>query len=241
MSADRLPEHPEAEEVWRDMRASLLGFIARRVSDPGSAEDILQDVMLRTHRHADELSRVTAVSGWIHEIARNAIIDYYRRAVIRRERPVGSEVEIEQPITDLPEPGPAELRTELAACLEPLLAQLPASYRDALRLTDLDGLTQAEAATRVGLSTSGMKTRVQRGRAQLRTLFTRCCEIEFDRRGGVIDYEPHNDNCGCQTHRRKRKAMTTDRASPQRASRVIQRALSRSTGPTSVHRLLGHR
>jgi hypothetical protein len=46
---------------------------------------------------------------------------------------------------------------------------------------------------------------VQRGRAQLRTLFTRCCEIEFDRRGGVIDYEPHNDNCGCQTHRGRGK------------------------------------
>ncbi len=93
------------------------------------------------------------------------------------------------------EPGPADLRAELAACMEPLMARLPAFYRDALQLTDLAGLTQAEAATRVGLSTSGMKARVQRARSQLKALFVLCCEIELDRRGGIVDYQPHNDPC----------------------------------------------
>ena len=78
------------------------------------------------------------------------------------------------------------------------MARLPAIYRDALQLTDLDGLTQAEAATRVGLSTSGMKARVQRARSQLKALFVLCCEIELDRRGGIIDYQPHNDTCDCR-------------------------------------------
>jgi RNA polymerase sigma factor (sigma-70 family) len=127
------------------------------VSDRDSAEEILQEVMLRIHRHAGELSDVSAVGGWIHEIARNAIIDQYRRAVVRRERPVGSRAGSTTPA--VPEPGPAELRAELAACLESLLAQLPPIYRDALRLTELAGLTQADAAARIGLSTSGMKTR----------------------------------------------------------------------------------
>ena len=97
-----------------------------------------------------------------------------------------------------PEPVPAEARTELAACLEPLLAQLPAIYREALQLTDLDGLTQAAAAAQVGLTTSGMKARVQRGRGQLKALLTDCCEIALDRRGGVIDYRPQTDDCNCQ-------------------------------------------
>jgi RNA polymerase sigma-70 factor, ECF subfamily len=119
--------------------------------------------------------------------------------VVRRERPAGPEIELDRPTPALPEPGPAELRAELAACLEPLLAQLPPIYRDALRLTDLDGLTQADAAARVGLSRSGMKTRVQRARAQLKALFACCCEIELDPRGGVIDYQPNNDACDCRT------------------------------------------
>lgn len=198
MNTDRQPGQPDLEAVWREMRAPLLGFIARRVSDRNVAEDIWQDVMLRIHRHAGELTHVSSVGGWVHEIVRNAIIDHYRRAVVRRERPVGTGIELDRPTPAPPETGPAELRAELVVCLEPLLAQLPAIYRDAIRLTDLDGLTQADAAARIGLSTSGMKSRVQRGRAQLRALFTACCEIEFDRRGAVIDYQPHHDSCDCQ-------------------------------------------
>ncbi|MGH3934135.1 MAG: sigma-70 family RNA polymerase sigma factor [Pseudonocardiaceae bacterium] len=186
MNAHRQPEHLDAEAVWRDLHGPLLGFIARRVPDRASAEDILQEVMLRIHRHAGELKSAPAVGGWIHEIARNAITDHYRRAAVRRERPAGSEIDLDRPAPAVPEPGPAELRTELAACLDPLLAQLPAIYRDALRLTDLDGLTQADAAALIGLSTSGMKTRVQRARAQLKALFARCCQIERERHNAVL-------------------------------------------------------
>lgn len=212
MNAHWRPEHLDAEAVWRDLHGPLLGFIARRVPDRASAEDILQDVMLRIHRHAGELKSAPAVGGWIHEIARNAIIDHYRRAVVRRERPFGSEIDLDRPAPAVPEPGPAELRTELAACLDPLLTQLPAIYRDALRLTDLDGLTQADAAARVGLSTSGMKTRVQRARTQLKALFVRCCEIELDRRGGIIAYQPNNDSCDCHPRTSTRRTPGSPQA-----------------------------
>jgi RNA polymerase sigma-70 factor, ECF subfamily len=206
------PEHLDAEAIWRDLHGPLLGFIARRVPDRASAEDILQDVMLRILRHVGELKSAPALGGWIHEVARNAIIDHYRRAVVRRERPTDSESDLDRPAPAVPEPGPAELRTELAACLDPLLTKLPAIYRDALRLTDLDGLTQADAAALIGLSTSGMKTRVQRGRAQLKALFARCCEIELDRRGGVIDYQPNNDRCDCPTSTSARPAAKSPQA-----------------------------
>jgi RNA polymerase sigma-70 factor (ECF subfamily) len=191
------PSPPDVEAVWRDLHARLLSFIARRVSDRDSAEDILQEVMLRVHRHAAELNDVSAIPAWMHEIARNAIIDHYRRAVVRREEPVGSGLELERPAQAEPDLFPAEARAELASCLEPLLAQLAPIYREALQLTDIAGRTQAEAAAQVGLTTSGMKTRVQRGRAQLKALFTHCCEIAVDRRGGIIDYRARSDDCGC--------------------------------------------
>ena len=47
------------------------------------------------HRHANELTEVSAVSGWIHEIVRNAIVDRYRRAVVRREQPVGAGLQLD--------------------------------------------------------------------------------------------------------------------------------------------------
>jgi len=217
VNAHRQLDHLDVETVWRDLHAPLLGFIARRVPDRYSAEDILQEVMLRLHRHSSEIKNASAVGGWIHEITRNAITDHYRRAAVRRERPVGSDTDLDRPAVApvALEPGPDELRGELAACLSPLLAQLPTIYRDALQLTDLDGLTQADAAARVGVSTSGMKTRVQRARTQLKQLLLRCCEIELDRRGGIINYRPPNSACNCL-------ASTPTPGQPRRMAAVVR-------------------
>jgi RNA polymerase sigma-70 factor (ECF subfamily) len=62
-------------------------------------------------------------------------------------------------------------------------------------MTELDGKTQRELARAAGLSLSGAKSRVQRGREQLKTLLLACCHVEFDRRGGVIAYEPRPGAC----------------------------------------------
>ena len=93
----------------------------------------------------------------------------------------------------------AELRSELAECLGPLLGRLPAKQRQALTLTELEGLTQASAAARLGLSTSGMKSRVQRGRAQLRQLLDACCEIDLESRGDITNYQSRRGPCDCRT------------------------------------------
>ena len=187
------------ESVWRDLHEPLLRFITRRVPDRASAEDILQEVMLRLHRHADEIRHVDSVSGWIHTISRNAITDYYRSAS-RREVPVDHPTHGDEADAAVDEPEPRLRRMELTGCLEPLLSRLSPAHREALQLTDLDGLTQAEAGALLGLSTSGMKSRVQRARNQLRDLFTDCCDIHLDTRGGVIDYQPRGGGvCSCST------------------------------------------
>jgi RNA polymerase sigma-70 factor (ECF subfamily) len=84
----------------------------------------------------------------------------------------------------------------LAQCIQPFLARLPTDYADALRWVDLEGMTQAEAAQRAGISVSGMKSRVQRGRAKLQELLEVCCRFELDCRGRVIGYEARK-RCDC--------------------------------------------
>jgi RNA polymerase sigma-70 factor, ECF subfamily len=197
VSAQRQSELLDAEAIWRDFHERLLGFVARRVPDRDSAEDILQEVMLRIHCHAAELERSQAVGAWVHQIARNAIADHYRRAAVRREKPTGVDFDRHEP--PLSESASAELRSELAACLGPLLERLDAPYREAITLTELEGLTQAGAAARLGLSASGMKSRVQRARSQLRDLLVGCCEIEVDRRGAITSYEPRRTPCDCRS------------------------------------------
>jgi RNA polymerase sigma-70 factor (ECF subfamily) len=80
-----------------------------------------------------------------------------------------------------------------------MVEALPEPYREAVQLTELDGLTQADAAARLGLSVSGMKSRVQRGRERLKKMILDCCHVELDARGGVIDYR---SRCHCVAARR---------------------------------------
>ena len=81
--------------------------------------------------------------------------------------------------------------------MAPLMTELADVDREALRLVEVDGVTQVEAARRLGLSVSGMKSRVQRARSRLRSVVEACCRVELDRRGGLVDYEPRGQGCGC--------------------------------------------
>ena len=86
----------------------------------------------------------------------------------------------------------------LSACVSVFVARLPSPYREAVTLVELEGLTAREAAEMVGISVSGMKSRVQRGRAQLRQMFDECCEIALDARGKVTDFTPRPQPCACK-------------------------------------------
>jgi RNA polymerase sigma-70 factor (ECF subfamily) len=183
--------------AWSELRAPLARFIAHRVADPQEAEDVLQEVLLRIHRHGDELADAERVTAWVHRIARNAVIDHYRRRARRPERPAGSAEDlVEHAGESLDEEDAEETRRELAACVRPLIGRLAVGQRDMLMLTEFEGLTHAEAARRLGISIAGAKSRVQRGREQLKSLLLDCCHVELDRRGGINEYRSRSGACG---------------------------------------------
>jgi RNA polymerase sigma-70 factor (ECF subfamily) len=134
--------------------------------------------------------------SWLFQITRHAVIDYYRSTQRLRETPAGLAADLEAMHTALAvkEAGTEsrQLRTELAGCLRPMIEKLSTPYREAVMLVELEGLTQQDAAKRLGLSVSGMKSRIQRGRIQLRRMLEECCLIELDRRRGIADYAPRN-------------------------------------------------
>ncbi len=99
----------------------------------------------------------------------------------------------------------------VATYVAPFIAMLPTPYREALTLTELEGITQKEAAEMMGVSFSGMKSRVQRGREKLRALLENCCEIALDARGRLIACEPRPHgkqpaNCCCEPEGPSREA-----------------------------------
>ena len=184
----------ETEALWRELRTRLLSFFRRRVATPEDAEDLLQEVFTRIHENASALGDVESVTGWVYRTAANAVTDYYRRrgAYARAREALAAE-----PVSVL-EREDASAEEELAQCLRPLIATLPSSYGEALELTELQGKTQGEAAESLGISLSGMKSRVQRGRSKLKDVLLDCCHVEIDRRGGVVGYEPRDRRqCSC--------------------------------------------
>jgi RNA polymerase sigma-70 factor (ECF subfamily) len=184
----------ETEALWSELRTRLLSFLRRRVATPEDAEDLLQEVFTRIHENASALGEVESVTGWVYRTAGNAVTDYYRRrgAFARATEALATEP---LPVSEAEDSAAEE---ELAQCLRPLLATLPETYGQALELTELEGKTQGEAAAALGLSLSGMKSRVQRGRTKLKEVLLECCHVEIDRRGGVFGYEPRDRaRCGC--------------------------------------------
>lgn len=187
-------QHSDLEQLWRDFSSDLRAFIARRVPRPEDADDILSIVFLRMAKSLDNLRDQDRLLGWMYAITRNAITDYYRSAPHRRELPVDA-------VPD--NPSNAELDTdeaaqkELASCLVPMLSALPAEQAAAVKMVDLDARTHAAAAEQAGISVSGMKSRVQRGRAALHTQLHACCQISQDHTGHVHDYQPRSGTCAC--------------------------------------------
>lgn len=179
-----------APAPWQDVAAQLRPFLARRV-DASELEDVLQDVFVRVQRGLPGLRDEERFTSWLFQIARSSIAEHQRMRA-RHPLPQGpQDTEIVAQSAD----DDREAARALACCVSIFVARLPSPYCEAITLVELEGLTTREAAEMVGVSVSGMKSRVQRGRAQLRQLFEACCEIALDARGKVIDYTPRARTC----------------------------------------------
>lgn len=184
---------PDRHDIWMEVRGRLRAFIAKRIADDAAVDDLLQEVFLKIHDKIDQVQDPRRLVSWIFTVTRHAIIDYYRTSHRHRELPAGLAPDVETLMTaGGPKDEPDEPRLQLAGCLRPMVDQLGPEYRDALKLVELDGLTQQAAAAKLGLSLSGMKSRVQRGRRQLKALLHDCCLIQLDARHGVADVTLRN-------------------------------------------------
>jgi RNA polymerase sigma-70 factor (ECF subfamily) len=188
----------DTEALWLHFRGQLRGFVARRLAHPADVDDVLQWVFLRLHQNLGRLRESERVHAWLYRTARRAIADYYRAKARNREIPSGAASDLERlesAATPAPDAGDLD---RLAACLSPMVEQLPAPYREAIVRADLQGVRLAELARSAGLSLSGMKARVQRGRKRLHRLLADCCRRELAARGGARSGQGCGTACGCR-------------------------------------------
>jgi RNA polymerase sigma-70 factor, ECF subfamily len=176
----------EVNTLWEAFHQRLHRFILKRVHNPSDADDILQEVFLRIYQHIDTVRARDRLVPWMFQIARNAVTDYYRAASRRQEISLDEEAafKLNAPLSE----AETAFHQELAACLQPMVAALPETYREAVELAELKGFSQRAVAETIGISHSGAKSRVQRGRQKLKEMLLNCCQIQLDTRGNVVDY-----------------------------------------------------
>lgn len=175
------------DSAWASYRQELVRFVAGRVPDPSTAEDIVHEVLVRAYTRQGQLSAGGNLRAWLYAITRNAIVDYFRAT--RPMEALPDHIAATEPEAD----GLA--LQQLATCLLPLVRRLPEKYGRPIELADFDSVPQADIARQLGLSLSGAKSRIQRGRMMLKQALLSCCEVELDGAGAPGAFELRSGAC----------------------------------------------
>jgi len=120
--------------------------------------------------------------GYLYRITENAITDYYRkesRLLVTDDECIFEKAALTLTINEHDKLADWRLRL--------FVEQLPPKYREALVQIEFEGKSQKEVAETLGISYSGLKSRVQRAREMLKKAILECCEYEFDKYGNIVD------------------------------------------------------
>ncbi len=181
----------QLEEILNQFNDQLKNFIKARVKNEALAEDILHEVYLKIHAGLGSVKRPEKIKSWLFQITRNAIIDHFRSE--KKNEPILENTLFVENNFDI------DPHKKIQASILEMIKQMPEKYRDALILTEYEGLSQKELAEKFGITYSAAKSRVQRARLLLKNMLFQCCHFEFDKYGKIIDY--HEITCCDRDHR----------------------------------------
>lgn len=153
-------------EVVRREQSRLRNFIRRRVPDPRDAEDILQDVFYELVEANRLLMPIDHVTGWLFRVARNRIVDLFRKkqpesfSDLSIENEDGELLRIEEWLPS-PDAGPEAiyLHNLLLDALETAINELPEEQRTVFLAHELDGRSFKEIAAETGVNTNTLLSR----------------------------------------------------------------------------------
>ncbi|WP_109311240.1 RNA polymerase sigma factor SigZ [Ruegeria sp. AU67] len=182
-------ETPDLEGVWSEYRASLTAFLRSKISNRDDVDDLLQEILLKTHKSIGRLDKAESLKSWLFQISNNTIIDFYRSKG-RSDAVIPEDLWYENRDYDDTH--------VLEGCVAPFIEALPAEMRRLLTRVDLQDTSQKDYAEELGISYSTLKSQVQASRRYLHKLFNDCCDFSLDAQGNIADYHRKPNGCdGC--------------------------------------------
>ena len=170
---DVLPEVdpvPSFEEVATRYGPTVYQMAYRLTGDDEEARDLAQDVFVRVYRNLDKYEPGT-FNGWLYRITKNLFLDRVRRHRRYRMEPLPDE-DWKQPVESAPGPADRVEQGLLRGDIERALVTLPPSFRTAVVLCDVQGLSYDEISEATGWPLGTVRSRIHRGRKLLREALT---------------------------------------------------------------------
>jgi RNA polymerase sigma factor (sigma-70 family) len=157
---------PSWDEVVREHSARVYRLAYRLTGNVPDAEDLTQEVFVRVFRSLSSYTPGT-FEGWLHRITTNLFLDMARRRQRIRFEGLGDDA-AGRLSGDEPTPAQAFDARHLDGDVQQALAALAPEYRAAVVLCDIEGLSYEEVASTLGVKLGTVRSRIHRGRAQLR-------------------------------------------------------------------------
>ncbi len=174
----------DQEEAWETHRARLVGWLQKRSISAADAEDLAQEVLLKAWEKRDQLQDAERLQSWLFGIARNSVIDHFRK----------KDIAIPEAFT---EADNEDLIVDLENCVEPFVSDLEDKYRHILQQVDLGTLNQKGYAETFDISYSTAKSRLQKARKLLAQRYRKCCHFQHDQAGRIYDMKQKKPDCEC--------------------------------------------
>lgn len=174
-----------AQEAFRELvvrfERPVYSLIVRMVQDPGTAEDLAQEVFVKAFRRLETYDPDRKFSSWLFKIAHNTTIDHLRRhapETVPLERRADRDEEhrggLAAVLADesLEDPSAAAERKDMARSLERAIARLRPDYREVVVLFYIEGASYQEICEATGLPLGTVKTNLHRARKELAEAMT---------------------------------------------------------------------
>lgn len=165
--------------AWTAHAPELRGWARKRLHNTAAADDLLQEIFLKSLRQGERFCSVQNARSWLFEVARNTLADHLR---VSRETVELPDDLVAESVEDV------EAVDGLSACLPRVLSELSPQDRDAITQCDLQGVSQADFAAAQGLSLTAAKSRIQRARQRLKQQMSQACQVKLNDSGRVSDF-----------------------------------------------------